>query len=152
MSKPRSRATRPGLSLGAQNKRMRVNSTRSSHEDAPNKEVTAAAAQAQTSRQMKKTRLSDVSVRASKDVPAIPVSAATEVQEESPWDLLMRLDSWQRPGLPVSQFRKLFKNCTCGLVMTARVFETHECARVVEPGDAGNSTLVDLTTPGPEAE
>ncbi|KAH7917880.1 hypothetical protein BV22DRAFT_1135036 [Leucogyrophana mollusca] len=132
-SKPRSYGSRD--KAGGSSKRTRVNSTKSSCE---------AAEDLQGARQKKKARRSDTAVRSAEDAPAIPVSTAPrEAENPSPWDLLMQLDSWQRPGLPVNQFRKLFKSCNCGLVMTERVFETHECARILHPDEV--NTVVDLT-------
>ncbi|KAH7917584.1 hypothetical protein BV22DRAFT_1135289 [Leucogyrophana mollusca] len=116
----------------ASSKRNRANSTNSLHKDAA------------AVKQKKKPRNSDNGVqRDSRDPPPIPVTAAAEPRDASQWDLLMRLDSWQRPGLSVAEFKKLFKSCTCGLVMTERVFEGHECARILQPEEAG--ILVDLT-------
>jgi hypothetical protein len=53
----------------------------------------------------------------------------------------IKLDSWGRAGLRESEFRKLFAKCTCGLVMTTRVFQDHDCAITVVP-----PTIIDLTT------
>ncbi|KAH7919884.1 hypothetical protein BV22DRAFT_1050764 [Leucogyrophana mollusca] len=88
----------------------------------------------------KKTRHSDT---ASKDIPVIPVSAAPDKEDMSQWDLLMKMDSWQRPGISTAQFKQLFRSCACGLVMTERVFEWHECATILKEGEGG--ILVDLT-------
>ena len=41
---------------------------------------------------------------------------------------LLKLDSWAGgPGLPESDFKRLFAKCDCGLVMTRKVFEEHIC-------------------------
>jgi hypothetical protein len=48
---------------------------------------------------------------------------------ESVLDLLFKLDSWVQPGLTEAEFRELFASCQCGLIMTRRVFEEHECLR-----------------------
>ncbi|KAH7904495.1 hypothetical protein BJ138DRAFT_1237321 [Hygrophoropsis aurantiaca] len=122
--------------------RPRVNSAKSLREDA--------AEALRVARQKKRTRHSDVGASKDRGIPVIPVSAPVEAPEPSAWDLLMRLDSWQRPGLSVTEFKKLFRSCTCGLVMTERVFESHECARVVQPGEEGS--LVDLTVEQVDSE
>ncbi|KAH7903573.1 hypothetical protein BJ138DRAFT_1020404 [Hygrophoropsis aurantiaca] len=77
------------------------------------------------------------------DAPVIPITAAPAAQNPSQWDLLMKLDAWQAPGLSVAEFRRLFKSCTCGLVMTERVFESHVCAWILGENEIG--MLVDLT-------
>ncbi|KAH7918540.1 hypothetical protein BV22DRAFT_1134510 [Leucogyrophana mollusca] len=132
-SKPQSCASRN--KAGGSSKHTQVNSTKSSCETAED---------LQAMRQKKKARHSDTGVRSAKDAPSIPVSAAPRKAEEpSSWDLLMQLDSWQRPGLPVNQFKKMFKSCNCGLVMTERVFEMHGCAKILCPDEV--DTVVDLT-------
>ncbi|KAH7904121.1 hypothetical protein BJ138DRAFT_1119708 [Hygrophoropsis aurantiaca] len=82
-------------------------------------------------------------IRAGVDAPAIPTSEPVAAAEPTEWELLMQLDSWNRPGLSVAEFKRLFKGCTCGLVMTARTFDSHECAKVLQPGE--ENILVDLT-------
>jgi hypothetical protein len=49
---------------------------------------------------------------------------------------LLRLDTSRRPGLSESDFIRLFAKCSCGLIMTRRVFRDHVCA----------PTIIDLTT------
>ena len=53
----------------------------------------------------------------------------------------IKLDSWSRAGLHESEFKKLFAKCICGLVMTTRVFQDHDCVVTVVP-----HTIIDLTT------
>ena len=54
---------------------------------------------------------------------------------------LFRLDSIMRPGLTRAEFLELFAECTtCGLVMTRRTFQSHEC--VMPERD---TEVVDLT-------
>lgn len=57
-------------------------------------------------------------------------------------DRLLRLDSFARPGLSHFEFKRLFANCNCGLVMTCRVFRNHICAAGVQ----NQSTIIDLTS------
>jgi hypothetical protein len=42
-------------------------------------------------------------------------------------ELISRLDTWLRPGITKQQFKELFAECDCGLVMTQRMFDRHEC-------------------------
>lgn len=51
-------------------------------------------------------------------------------------DLILRLDSRNSPGLPEAQFKSIFTQCECGLVMTRRVVDDHTCAV---------PTVIDLT-------
>lgn len=44
-------------------------------------------------------------------------------------DRLLKLDSYTQPGLLEADFMALFSRCTCGLFMTRRVFDNHECAK-----------------------
>jgi hypothetical protein len=53
----------------------------------------------------------------------------------------LKLDSWGRAGLRESEFKKLFAKCVCGLVMTRRVFQDHDCAITLVP-----NTVIDLTS------
>jgi hypothetical protein len=64
--------------------------------------------------------------------------------EPSPFDLLMALDSWLRPGLTEAKFGKLFAKCACGLIMTRRCFGSHEC---LEGSASANRerVVIDLT-------
>lgn len=76
-----------------------------------------------------------------------PVASAPPTRKRlppTPFDLLMKLDSWDRPGLTTEEFRSLFAKCTCGLVMTRRLFNYHECA---ENGEhlCGERAIIDLT-------
>ena len=52
-------------------------------------------------------------------------------------DILWLLDDWFKPGVPLSQFHAHFALCECGLVMTTRGFDRHQC-------------LVPLDGPGPD--
>lgn len=45
----------------------------------------------------------------------------------SPFTLLMKLDSLSEPGLTTKQLKALLTRCECGLTMTKRVYEDHEC-------------------------
>jgi hypothetical protein len=42
-------------------------------------------------------------------------------------ELINRLDTWLRPGITMQQFKELFAECDCGLVVTRRMFDRHEC-------------------------
>lgn len=52
----------------------------------------------------------------------------------------VKLNSWGQAGLCEREFKKLFANCICGLVMTTRVFQGHDCAVTAAP-----HTIIDLT-------
>ena len=52
-------------------------------------------------------------------------------------DILWLLDDWFKPGVLLSQFHAHFTLCECGLVMTTRGFDRHQC-------------LVPLDGPGPD--
>jgi hypothetical protein len=58
----------------------------------------------------------------------------------------LKLDSWSRAGLRESEFKKLFVKCVCGLVMTRRVFQDHDCAVTMIP-----HTVIDLTSDSNDA-
>ena len=45
---------------------------------------------------------------------------------------LLRLDTSRRPGLSDTEFKKLFAKCSCGLIMTRRVFLGHICAPTLQ--------------------
>ena len=55
---------------------------------------------------------------------------------------LLRLDTSRRPGLSEAEFKKLLAKCSCGLIMTRRVFVGHICAVVVQALPA----VIDLTS------
>lgn len=75
-------------------------------------------------------------------IPSIP-----EYQRFSPrpdtFTLLLKLDSWRTPGLSVAEFRNLFARCRCGLIMTRRVFDDHQCAP---------TEVIDLTLDSEDSE
>lgn len=62
----------------------------------------------------------------------------------------MRLDSWNRAGLTQAEFRSLFVQCSCGLLMTCRAFRGHTCVQNIgvhtapTPARAG-PVIIDLT-------
>jgi hypothetical protein len=57
------------------------------------------------------------------------------------FDLLLRLDAMIQPGLTVHEFMDLFVICNrCGLVMTRRVFNSHDCVLLYEGVE-----VIDLT-------
>jgi hypothetical protein len=56
-------------------------------------------------------------------------------------DRLFRLDCIMRPGLTRDEFLEIFAECTvCGLVMTRRTFQSHECVMPEK-----DTEVVDLT-------
>lgn len=55
-------------------------------------------------------------------------------------ELVNRLDTWIRPGLTAKQFRAIFAQCECGMVVTRRMFAMHECIPTKE------LAVIDLTT------
>jgi len=52
---------------------------------------------------------------------------------------LEMLNSRVRPGLSEAEFKRLFARCSCGLIMTRRVFGNHACLPVAP-------TVIDLTS------
>ena len=74
---------------------------------------------------------------------AIPTFQAPPRLSPTPFDRLMELDCWSRPGLTDAQFRDLFAKCTCGLVMTRRSFNNHECLE--NAGVDDGRAVIDLT-------
>jgi hypothetical protein len=57
----------------------------------------------------------------------VPVCDGPANRPPNDYELLMRLDALIRPGLTAKEFVKLFMECRCGLIMTQRVFGSHEC-------------------------
>lgn len=77
--------------------------------------------------------------------PPVPTLQPPTSTEPSPFDLLMALDSWLRPGLTEAQFGKLFAKCTCGLIMTRRSFGNHECREGTTNANREGMIVIDLT-------
>jgi hypothetical protein len=64
------------------------------------------------------------------DLNAPPPLDVTEVdlQHETDWRKIVRLDTLERPGLNERDFFGLFAKCdTCGQVVARLVFDYHEC-------------------------
>jgi hypothetical protein len=56
-------------------------------------------------------------------------------------NLILSLDSCVRPGLTSAEFEGLFARCHgCDMVMTRRIFTSHECVMVEEEEE-----VIDLT-------
>lgn len=70
---------------------------------------------------------------------------------ESGFSLLLRLDSLIEPGLSQAQFQRLFAKCMgCGLYMTRRAVDYHECSKTLVGDRIGSSStegkiIIDLT-------
>lgn len=47
-------------------------------------------------------------------------------------ELFEQLDARVKPGIPSGQFKQLFNECECGLIMTRGAFNRHECLDVVD--------------------
>lgn len=47
--------------------------------------------------------------------------------EQTVSELMERLDTWPRPGIPVEQFLELYAVCKCGIAVSRRRFDSHEC-------------------------
>jgi hypothetical protein len=47
--------------------------------------------------------------------------------EPSVGELMRRLDTWPRPGIPVEQLLELLAVCECGMAVSRRYFHAHEC-------------------------
>jgi hypothetical protein len=69
---------------------------------------------------------------------ALPAPPAAE--QETTFDILLKLDAFWNPGLTYGEFRRLLGKCQCGLIMTRRAFKYHTCARVRD-----HRTIIDLT-------
>jgi hypothetical protein len=77
------------------------------------------------------------------------------MRTESTLDLLLKLNSYTQPGIPIVDFSRLFRKCAqCKTVMTRRVARQHRCAPIdvtiidlTQDDDAGASrqTAIDLT-------
>lgn len=50
-----------------------------------------------------------------------------------------------RPGLSQAEFKRLFAQCQCGLVMTRRAFDRHICAIAAASYTQGPRVFIDLT-------
>jgi hypothetical protein len=62
------------------------------------------------------------------DLSSIPVWDTPKIEGPNPFQQLMQLDSWIRPGIREGDFFMLFVKCDrCDLIMTRRVFEDHYC-------------------------
>ncbi|KAF9230625.1 hypothetical protein BU15DRAFT_83399 [Melanogaster broomeanus] len=57
----------------------------------------------------------------------------------SEFSMLMKLDAFNQPGLTVRQMKLLLTKCECGLIMTRRVYEEHDCVLDYE------RVVIDLT-------
>jgi hypothetical protein len=78
--------------------------------------------------------ITDINLRVIKICPAPALGPRAVL------DLILRLDASINPGLTEAEFYDLFAKChRCGLVMTRRVFQTHECIMDDE------AEVVDLT-------
>ncbi|KAF9232364.1 hypothetical protein BU15DRAFT_81328 [Melanogaster broomeanus] len=55
------------------------------------------------------------------------------------FSMLMKLDAFNQPGLTVRQLKTLLTKCQCGLIMTRRVYEEHDCVLEYE------RDVIDLT-------
>lgn len=61
------------------------------------------------------------------NVVVLPVFNPPPAAALSTSELVNRLDTWIRPGLTGEQFRALFAQCECGMVVSRRMFPMHEC-------------------------
>ena len=64
-----------------------------------------------------------------------------KAEEQSEFKLWMKLDSCMEPGLMDTELKFLLARCKCGLTMTRRVYNDHECLRVVSL----DHEVIDLT-------
>ena len=65
------------------------------------------------------------------NVESIPNSRAPMCRTKTVPELLEQLDARVRPGIPDSEFLKLFVRCECGLVVTRRAFGEHKCRAAI---------------------
>jgi len=65
------------------------------------------------------------------DIPLIATYERPVKAPDTALNQLMRLHSSDKPGLPETDFRKLFAKCCCGLVMMRQVFSNHACQPVI---------------------
>jgi hypothetical protein len=61
----------------------------------------------------------------------IPAHEQPVRQAGTALDRLIRLNSFDKPGLSELEFRRLFAKCRCGLVMTRQVFRCRTCVPTV---------------------
>ena len=62
-------------------------------------------------------------------------TTAVDVQYETDWRKIVRLDRLERPGLSEKEFFGLFAKCdACELVMARLVFHHHHCEPLGEDG------------------
>jgi hypothetical protein len=84
--------------------------------------------------------LSDI-IAKDPDLPEIRVCQPPVLGPVAVFNLLLQLDSVVNPGITQAQFRELFANCDrCGLVMTRRTFQCHDCVPQEREFD-----IIDLT-------
>jgi len=68
------------------------------------------------------------------NVPPLGVTAV-DLQYETNWRKIVRLDHLERPGLTEKEFFGLFAKCdACRLVTAHVVFHNHECRQLGEKG------------------
>jgi hypothetical protein len=70
-------------------------------------------------------------------IPTLPPPHSSDTQ----FDVLLRLDSWNGPGISEVDFNNLFVRCQCGMYMTRRVHGSHVCVRAL----ASTTNVIDLT-------
>ena len=67
------------------------------------------------------------------DVKMVCTCRPPELGVAAVFNMLLRLDAIIRPGLMVREFMDLFVKChRCGLIMTWRVFLSHDCTSADE--------------------
>jgi hypothetical protein len=62
---------------------------------------------------------------------SIPMYERPVKAPDSVWSRLIKLNSSDTPGLTGAEFRMLFAQCRCGLVVTRQLFRSHICQPVI---------------------
>ena len=62
--------------------------------------------------------------------------------EQSVSDIMQKLDTWPRLGKPIEQFWGLYAVCSCGMAVSRRMFDSHDCIERVNKSDSIKSLIV----------
>jgi hypothetical protein len=78
------------------------------------------------------------------DLRMVRTCQPPELGAAAVFNLLLRLDAIMRPGLTAREFMDLFVRCNrCGLIMTRRVFLSHDCTSANAEMEVLDLTLED---------
>jgi hypothetical protein len=80
------------------------------------------------------------------DLRVIPTCPPPELGPAEVFNILMQLDSVANPGITAIEFQDLFRRCgSCGMIMTRRVFPSHECVMIHRGREIIDLTMDDDT-------